>query len=77
MPRSKLVQETISRVSVMLSTALDSSGISQHDLAAKLNVSEARVSQMLNGDANLTILTLAKIASALKMELKIGLYGKK
>lgn len=60
----------------MLNMALHSSGMSQHDLAARLNVSEARVSQLLNGDANLTILTLVKIASALKMDLTIGLQRK-
>jgi transcriptional regulator with XRE-family HTH domain len=58
----------------MLTMALDASGISQHDLAAKLNVSEARISQMLKGDANLTLQTLIKVAAALKMELRIGLY---
>lgn len=59
----------------MLTNALHASGMSQKDLAARLNVSEARVSQMLNGDANLTITTLVKIASVLKMDLQIGLYG--
>lgn len=75
MPRSKHTQETISRVSEMLTMALHASGMSQHDLAARLNISDARVSQLLNGDANLTIQTLVKIASVLKMELRIGLYG--
>jgi transcriptional regulator with XRE-family HTH domain len=60
----------------MLTMALDSSGMFQHDLAAKLNVSEARISQMLNGDANLTVQTLVKVASALKMELRISLHKK-
>ncbi len=73
-PRSKHTQEAISRISDMLTMALDASGISQHDLAAKLNVSEARISQMLKGDANLTLQTLIKVAAALKMELRIGLY---
>lgn len=59
----------------MLTNALHASGMSQKDLAARLNVSEARVSQMLNGDANLTVTTLVKIASVLKMVLQIGLYG--
>lgn len=59
----------------MLSAAIEKSGMTQRDLAAHLNVSEARVSQILSGKANLTIQTLAKIASILKMELRIGLYG--
>lgn len=75
MPRSKHTQDAITRVSDMLTNALHASGMSQKDLAARLNVSEARVSQMLNGDANLTVTTLVKIASVLKMVLQIGLYG--
>lgn len=59
----------------MLAAAIEASGMTQRDLAAHLNVTEARVSQILNGRANLTIQTLAKIAAILKMELRIGLYG--
>lgn len=60
----------------MLQGALEASKMTQRDLAAHLNVSEQRVCQMLNGEANLTIQTLFKIASAMKMELVIGLHGK-
>lgn len=59
----------------MLTSAIEASGLTQRELAAHLNVSEARVSQILNGKANLTIQTLAKIAAILKKELRIGLYG--
>lgn len=57
----------------MLQAALEDSKMTQRDLAAHLNVSEQRVCQMLNGEANLTIQSLFKIASALKMDLGISM----
>lgn len=64
----------LKRVGVMLSAAIESKEMTQKDVAAKLNVSEARVSQMLTGDANLTVKTLVKVASILQMDLQIGLF---
>jgi transcriptional regulator with XRE-family HTH domain len=75
MGRNSHSQKSISAVASMLAAAIEASGMTQRDLAAHLNVTEARVSQILNGRANLTIQTLAKIAAILKMELRIGLYG--
>ena len=74
-PRSKPhIPEGLQRVGDMLSAAIESSGMTQKDVAARLNVSEARVSQMLTGDANLTVKTLIKIATILEMDLQIGLF---
>ena len=41
-------------------------GVSQQELAAKMGVSEGRVSQILSGDQNLTLKTLAGLAAALE-----------
>lgn len=65
----------LKRVGTMLSAAIESKEMTQKDVAARLNVSEARVSQMLNGEANLTVKTLIKVASILKMDLHIGLIN--
>lgn len=73
-PRSKHIPDMLKRVGNMLSAAIESKGMTQKDVAAKLNVSEARVSQMLTGDANLTVKTLVKVASILQMDLQIGLF---
>ena len=43
-----------------------SRGVSQQELAAKMGVSEGRVSQILSGDQNLTLKTLAGLAAALE-----------
>jgi transcriptional regulator with XRE-family HTH domain len=74
MGRNNHSHKAISAVANMLTAAIEKSGMTQRDLAAHLNVSEARVSQILSGKANLTIQTLAKIASILKMDLCIGLH---
>jgi transcriptional regulator with XRE-family HTH domain len=48
--------------------------VSRADLARRLGVSRAAVSQMFGRSAhNLTILTMARLASALGTELRIGL----
>ena len=77
MGRTSKSQAVLTEVANMLAAAVANSGIQQRDLAAHLNVSEARVSQILSGKSNLTIQTLAKIADILQMELRIGLYGSK
>jgi len=71
--RSKRIPDGLRSVGNMLNAALESKGMNQRDLAAQLNVSEARVSQILNGEANLTVKTLIKVAAILKMDLQIGL----
>lgn len=46
-------------------------GVSQRELAARLGVSEGRVSQILSGGTNLTLRSLAGLAWALGMEFKL------
>ena len=49
-----------------------SHGVTQQDLAKSLGVSEGRVSQILSGDQNLTLKTLAGLAAALKGHFHIS-----
>lgn len=56
----------ISDIQAAIETALQDRKITQADLARRLNVSPARVSQMLGGNgANLTARTVARIAQVL------------
>lgn len=51
-----------------------SRGIDQQTLAAELGVTEGRVSQILSGDQNLTLRTLASLAAALDAHIVVGLH---
>jgi predicted XRE-type DNA-binding protein len=50
---------------VLLQTALSSTGITQKQLAEKLGIGESRVSQVVNGDGNVKLTTLARYMRAL------------
>lgn len=52
-------------VAADLALLLQHTGISRADLARKLNWSRARVSQVLSGQENITVQTIASVASAL------------
>lgn len=45
----------------MIRTAIALAGVSQRQLAKRINVSESRLSQMLNEKSNLTLNTVDKI----------------
>ncbi len=49
--------------------------LTQQHLAAELGVSEGRVSQILSGEQNLTLKTLASLAAALKGHFEIRLVS--
>lgn len=51
--------------------AMRTTAISQKELAKRLNISEGRVSQVLNGDGNVHISTLAKFMRAMDYEVEI------
>ena len=63
-------------IAKLISDALANRGMYQKDLALGLGVSSARVSQMLNGQANFTMKSLSRIAGFLGLELSINLQGK-
>ena len=50
---------------------VESLGLSQRELAARLGVSEGRVSQILSGGTNLTLRSLAGLGWALGVEFKL------
>jgi len=56
-------------ISMTIEDQRKAKGYTQKDLAKKLGVSQAMVSRWENGEENLTIATLAKIAVALGLEL--------
>lgn len=47
--------------------------LTSKDLAKRLDISEARVSKILKGDANLTIDTIAKLACAIKSDVSLAI----
>ena len=47
--------------------------LTQRQLAVRLGVSEARVSQLLNASGNLTVRTLARVASAIGCKVQVCL----
>lgn len=71
--RAYVEQLALANVALMIADALEASGVSQRDLAGRLGLSEARVSQILNANNNLTVRTLARIADALGLELELKL----
>ena len=51
-------------------------GMSQQELARKLNTSQQLISRIEKGDENITLLTLSNIARILKVDIKIDLKKK-
>jgi transcriptional regulator with XRE-family HTH domain len=59
----------ISDIQIVIERVMDEKGVSQADLAKFLNVSEARVSQILSGNGkNLQARTIARIAHVLNLK---------
>lgn len=67
-PQDVLIYNTSELVFQML---LDS-GVTQAELARRMNVSAASVNQMLSGERNLTLRSLANIADALDQSIEIS-----
>lgn len=58
-------------IQIAIQEQMSRKGVSKSDLARTLGVSAARVSQILAGHgSNLTLKTIAKVASALELELE-------
>ncbi len=58
-------------VALMLESIMEAKKISKAELAKQLGCSKPYVTNMLRGDSNFSILTLAKVATALGCELRI------
>lgn len=53
------------RAALLISRAFQASGMSQKELAGELGITEGRVSQVLNGDGNFRVSTIARFLAAL------------
>ena len=56
--------EVMVRATTLLNRAFEQSGLTQRELAKTLGVTEGRVSQVLNGDGNVRLSTLARYLRA-------------
>lgn len=59
------------RVLAVLSAALDRESISRTELAKRLGIKKSAVSQVLNGNGNIQLSTLAEYMSALNLEVDL------
>jgi len=64
------VEQTITNVTELLSKHLNESGMTQVQLASAMGVTPGRVSQLLDGNANLTLKSVAKALAAFGHVLK-------
>jgi transcriptional regulator with XRE-family HTH domain len=55
---------------------MEEKGISRAELSRKLGVSKAFITNLLNGNPNLTIKTMVSIADALESRLNLDIYPK-
>ncbi len=76
-PRGLRQEELIVEVTEALASALRSSGLTQTELAARLEKTKGFVSQILGGGTNLTLRTLADVAGALGCKVEVQLRPEK
>ncbi|MER6735946.1 helix-turn-helix domain-containing protein [Streptomyces puniciscabiei] len=70
--RTELAAAGVARqATASLAGVLAGMGKSRSDLAKAMGVSPGRVSQIMSGDANLTVRTLAAVAEALDADVQI------
>jgi transcriptional regulator with XRE-family HTH domain len=70
--RRAFVEEfAVTGVALAMAEAIQNSGMSQREVARRLGVSEARISQILGATGNPTIKTLARLADVLERELRV------
>lgn len=74
--RALAEEELIIDVSEEIWATLNKAGISQAELANKLDVSRPRISKLLDGSANMTLRTLADIAFELGKRVSISLQDR-
>ncbi len=61
------------KVSTQVNAVLLTEGLTKKLFAERLGVSQPYVSQILSGQTNMTILTLAKVACALGLDLSVNI----
>lgn len=65
------VESLVTRASELIATLMVEQGVSKADLARRLNKSRAWVTQLLSGQANMTVRTLAEVVHALGGEVAL------
>src|SRR5712691_5464802 len=68
-------EELILDVTEALSAAIEESGLTKSELAKRLGKTKGYVSQLLAGGRNLTLRTVADIADAIGISLKVAVHG--
>lgn len=68
--RTYVEELAVARTAMRIAAAMDEAAMTQKQVADVLGVAEARVSQILNGEENLTVKLLARIADALGQEFE-------
>jgi hypothetical protein len=75
--RGGAMEYELARLARDMTTAItffmEEHGVSQRNLAERLGVSAGRISQILSGDQNLTVGTLAAVCVALKARMDVTL----
>jgi len=69
-PRS---EKLLSQIGQRISALRKSKGLTQHDLAKKLKISQQIISRIERGSENVSLLTLKNLADALRVNMKIDL----
>lgn len=62
--RELCIEQTITNVTELICRHLDDSGMSRTDLARQMDVTPGRITQLLEGDANLTLRSVARALAA-------------
>ena len=65
------IEQTITNVTELLWGQLEKSSMSQAELAVKMGVTPGRVSQLLDGRANLTLKTIARALAAFDQVMEV------
>lgn len=65
-------EELIVQVTELIAVAMEQGGVSKSVLAKRLGKSPAFVTQLLAGNANMTLRTIADLFTALGLELHVG-----
>ena len=71
-----LTEELIIEINEQICNLMDQRGLNRSQLAAQLGVSRQMVTKILRGNPNVTLLTLMKIAVALKGQLEVRMFSK-
>ena len=65
------IEALVADASELIASLMAEQNMSKADLARRLNKSRAWVTQLLSGNANMTVRTLAEVAFALDKEVKL------